>query len=146
MIERAICARCGGVKGGAFAACPDCGFTPGAAERPLAWLLSAAWLDPEELAEAARRISEGQRPDPGRALLDTARAAIGASARSLGPGLEWRQRAALLAANLLLTPLAGYAVWFGLRESRPAAARDALALTLPVTLLLGLLWLAVVLV
>jgi hypothetical protein len=50
----------------------------------------------------------------------------------------------LILANALLTPLVGYAVWFGLRQQRPAMARQALWWTFPVSAALGLVWLAVV--
>ncbi len=140
----AVCVRCGGRREDAFAACPDCGFAPSADERPLSWLFSAAWLDDEELAEAARRITLGQRPDPSRRALLEARAALAGAPVHLGPPLAIRERVALLLANVLLTPLAGYAVWIGLREERPAAARDALVLTVPITALLALLWFSVV--
>lgn len=144
MSGRAVCARCGGSRSDLFADCPDCGASIGPADRPLAWLLSSAWLDEAELDELARRISSGQRPDPGEALLARARVALGAAPQERGERLSPRQRLGLLAANLLLTPLAGYAVWFGLRRERPAAARDALSVTLPVTMALAGAWLAMV--
>ncbi len=145
MSERAVCARCGGLRPDLRAACPDCGHAPDASELPLAWLLSERWLGEAELLETARRISAGQRPDPDPRLLAKARAALDEARVGQGPGLGNGGRAAVLLGDVLLTPLIGYALWFGLRQERPVAAREALLLTLPVTLALGLAWLGVVL-
>ena len=145
MSVRAICARCGGSRTELFGDCPDCGAAIQVADQPLAGLLSSAWLDEAELDELSRRISAGQRPDPGEALLARARAALGAAPRETGAHLSGRERPGLLALNLVLTPVAGYAIWFGLRRERPAAARDALAVTLPVTMALAGAWLAIIL-
>lgn len=142
----AVCHRCGGAKPDAMAPCPDCGHVPLGDDRLLAWLFSDAHLSEDELAEAAARVSAGEHPDPGRARLNEARRALGAElpAARRGPPLRPGERAALLGANLLLTPLAGFAVWFGLRADRPAAARDALLLTIPVTVFTALVWAGVV--
>lgn len=145
MSERAICARCGGAREGLRAPCPDCGHRPEAGELPVAWLLSAAWLDEEELVEVSRRISEGQRPDPDPRLLVRARAALGVERSSGDLPLSNPARAGVLLGDVLLTPLLGYALWFGLRQERPVAAREALLITLPVTLALALAWIGVVL-
>ena len=143
----AVCHRCGGAKKAPLVPCKECGFTPTGPERALAWLFSEHHLDAGELEEAARRVRTGERPDPSRALQADARAAMGAApltdrgARPLPP------RTLLLVGlgNLLLTPLAGYAIWFGLREPRPVAARQALSVTIPVSTALALAWLAMVL-
>lgn len=143
----AVCHRCGGTKKAPLVPCKECGFTPTGPDRALAWLFSENHLDAAELREAAQRIRAGERPDPSRALQAEARAGMGAAplndrgARPLPP------RTLLLVGlgNLLMTPLTGYAVWFGLREDRPVAARQALAVTVPVSAALALAWLAMVL-
>jgi len=138
----AICQRCGGGKRGPFVPCKSCGFTPTGAERHVAWLFSEHHLDAEELAEAAQRIREGERPDPPRSLLEQARIEMGAAPLSdiARAPLHGEQIVLLTAANLLLTPLAGLALWWGLRADRPVAARQALRLTLPVGIGLAVVW------
>lgn len=142
----AICHHCGAEKRGPLVPCKACGFTPTGEERPVAWLFSAHHLDTDELKEAARRIREGERPDPSRELRARAREAMGArpvvdiAVEPLGTArLLW-----LSLANLLLTPLAGYAVWYGLHEERPYAARQALRVTLPASIGFAILWVIVI--
>lgn len=111
-----------------------------------AWLFSDAYLSAEELQYAAARVRRGDRPDPSRALQEQAREAMGAQPLPLtGDALRPLPSSTLLAltaGNLLLTPLTGIAVWAGLREDRPRAARQALYTTLPVLVLLSLAWVA----
>lgn len=141
-IVAAICHRCGGDKRGPLVPCKTCGFTPTSDERPVAWLFSAHHLDTDELLEAARRVRSGDRPEPSKALREEARVGMGAAPLTDAAKEPLRPSTLLLIGlgNLLLTPLAGYAVWFGLREERPRAARQALTLTLPISAALGLAW------
>ena len=145
-MAEAVCHRCGGPKSGPLVPCKACGFTPTGEERPVAWLFSLHHLAPDELEAAAARVREGERPDPSRKLRDEAREAMGApmSAPEANRPLTHGQLLLLSAGNLLLTPMAGYAVWFGLRESRPAASRQALRITVPVTLGLAVLWVGMI--
>ena len=138
----AVCHRCGGAKRGPFVPCKACGFTPVGAERQVAWLFSEHHLGPEELALAARRLRSGERPEPPRALLETARQRMGAAplTTEASQPLTHRQVLALTAANVLLTPLAGLAVWWGLQQERPVASRQALRVTLPVVLVATVAW------
>ncbi|RME21988.1 MAG: hypothetical protein D6798_16870, partial [Deltaproteobacteria bacterium] len=132
---------------GPFVPCKSCGFTPTATERQVAWLFSEHHLSAAELAEAARRIREGERPDPPRSLLEQARVEMGAaplSDRARTP-LRSDQLVLLTAANLLLTPLVGLALWWGLRADRPVAARQAIRLTLTVIVGLAVMWTALLL-
>lgn len=138
----AICHRCGGGKRGPYVPCKACGFVPAGPERQVAWLFSEHHLAPDELAEAARRLQAGERPDPSRSLLERARVQMGA-----GPltddarrPLRSTQLVALGLANVLLTPFVGLAVWWGLREERPVAAAQALRSTVPVALGLAVVW------
>lgn len=138
----AVCHRCGGDKKGPLVPCKSCGFTPTGDERPVAWLFSGHHLDADELIEAAQRVRAGDRPEPSKALREQARVGMGAAPLTdaakepLGTG----SLLLLGLGNLLLTPLAGYAVWFGLREERPRAARQALTVTLPISAALGIAW------
>lgn len=138
----AACHRCGGPKKGPFVPCKACRFEPRGEERPVAWLFSRAWLDEGELQLAAERIREGQRPDVSRALRDTARTEMGAvpaSSAARRP-LTLGQLLSLSMANLLVTPLAGLAIWYGLRDSRPVAARQAVRVTVPAAVGLVIFW------
>lgn len=145
-MAEAVCHRCGGPKSGPLVPCKACGFTPTGDERPVAWLFSRHHLDPAELGQAADRVRAGERPDPSRNLRDEARAAMGAPPVTPETNVPMTNGQLLLlsAGNLLLTPMAGYAVWFGLRETRPAASRQALRITVPVTVALALLWLGMI--
>lgn len=144
----AVCHRCGGRKRGPFVPCKTCGFVPQGDQRSVAWLFSTAWLDELELEEAARRVLGGGIPDPSRALRDQARQFMGAA--PLGDDakrpLSSRQVMLLFAGNVLFTPMMGFAVWFGLRRSRPIAARQALSVSVPVSLALTAMWAVVWLV
>ncbi len=119
--------------------CKVCGFVPTGEERPVAWLFSRYHLSPHELVHAAARLREGERPDPSLALRAAARHGMGAAPlpdealRLMSP----TTLVLLGAANLLLTPLAGLSVWWGLSERRPAASRQALRITAPVVLLMA---------
>ena len=112
----------------------------------VAWLFSLHHLSEAELAEAATRIRDGERPDPSRALCETARVQMGAASllNTADKCLDLPWLLALAAANLLLTPLAGFALWYGWRQERPAAAAQALRFTLPVAIALGALWIGMV--
>jgi hypothetical protein len=138
----AVCHRCGGEKPDGLSPCEACGFHPRGPERAVAWLFSDAHLDPEELREAGLRIQAGGRPDPSRALLRVAERALGQASpaeQEAGPRLSAREATLLLMGDLVLTPFIGLAVWFGLRERRPRAARDALLLTVPIAVISALI-------
>ena len=143
---RAACHRCGGEKTGPFVPCKSCGFVPVGVDRPTAWLFSLDNLDEAELAEAAERIRQGERPDPGRALQSEARREMGAAPLpdSTQVPFPTPHLMGIAAANLFLTPMAGFAFWMGLREERPVAAAQALRITLPIAFALGALWLGMV--
>lgn len=139
----AVCHRCGAHKKGPLVPCKGCRYVPTKEARAVAWLFSAHHLSPEELAEARRRVRRGDIPEPSRALRAEAQRAMGALD---APPLEDRplepvQIAALVLGEVLFTPLLGLAVWLGLRDSRPRAARLAWRLTVPITALFAALWL-----
>lgn len=140
----AVCHRCGSAKKGPFVPCKACAVVPTREARAVAWLLSGHHLDVEELDEVARRIRAGDVPDPPRALRDDARRAMGA----VGAPPEDDRRLAPIAlvglglASVLLTPFLGLAVWLGLRQARPQAARQVIVVTALVTVLLAMAWMA----
>jgi hypothetical protein len=109
-------------------------------------LFSAHHLSPDELAEAARRVRQGEAPDPSRALRQEARVAMGAQppTDTAREPLPLGHLLLLGLANVVLTPLVGYATWFGFRDERPIAARQALAVTVPTTVGLAVVWVAIV--
>ena len=147
IVHTAVCHRCAEPKKGPFVPCKGCGFVPTADHRAVAWLFSREHLDEEELQEAAQRIRQGDLPDPPKALREHARVSMGAAPLDVEATrpLTTPQVVGLAAADVLLTPLVGFAVWFGLRAERPVAARQALWLTVPLSLAIGAAWLSVLL-
>jgi hypothetical protein len=143
----AVCHRCGGPKKGPFVPCKACEFEPRGEERSVAWLFSRAWLSEEDLPQAAQRIQQGHQPDVSRELREMARVEMGAvpiASGALRP-LRVGQLLSLSAANLIITPLTGLAVWYGLRDTRPVAARQAALVTAPVFVGMTLLWSSIIL-
>ena len=134
----AVCHRCGGEKAGPLVQCGQCGFAPTGDERATAWLFSSAHLSPDELRLASDRIRNGELPDPSTALKALAFPHI--RPRADARTLTRREQAAIAALNVVLTPLAGLAIWWGLSEERPAAARQALRISVPVAVAMGALW------
>jgi hypothetical protein len=142
----AICHRCGSKKSGPFVPCKACSHVPQGADRNVAWLFSEAHLSENELKSAALRVQRGERPDPSLALQDLARDTMGAAPRT-DAGQTPLPTPALLgiaSANLLLSPMAGFAVWFGYRSERPVAAAQALRITIPIAIALAALWVGMV--
>lgn len=138
----AVCHRCGARKRGPLVPCKGCRFVPVREARAVAWLFSEHHLEAAELREAERRLRSGEVPAPPRALRVQAQRAMGAldappeADRPLAPGLV----VLLVLTQILLTPLVGLAVWLGLREDRPRAARVAMGTTIPITAVLAVLW------
>ena len=46
--------------------------------------------------------------------------------------------------EVALTPLVGLSVWWGYRATRPAAARQALRISIPIAAVMAVLWLSVI--
>jgi len=111
-------------------------------DRAAAWLFSNNHLSQEELREAARRIRAGEQPDPSEKLLNMARDEI--RKRALTQTTDQAMAASSLvgisALSLLLTPLAGFAFWWGYRSERPAAAAQILRVTWPIAIGFMILW------
>ena len=142
----AICHKCGSPKSGPFVPCKSCQHVPQRQDRSVAWLFSTEHLSEEELQLAAQRVRDGARPDPSRALQELARQTMGAApiTDTRQVPLSTRTLVAIAGANLLLTPMAGLAVWFGYRQQRPTAAAQALRITVPVAFAMGALWVGMV--
>jgi hypothetical protein len=139
---KAVCHRCGGPKLGPFVPCKTCEFVPLGEDRPIAWLFGLDYLTEEEMLEAGRRIRGGEVPDPSQALRELAREGMGAvplSTAQLKPLTTW-QILLLSLGNLVLTPLIGGAMWYGMREDRPVAAAQIARMTVPVAAGLTLMW------
>jgi len=79
-------------------------------------------------------VQAGEAIRPHQASLDVARRALG-SHFATDEGLSLAQRLGLLATSLFLTPLLGLVLALSWRTERPRAAMQALALSLPFSLL-----------
>ena len=55
-----------------------------------------------------------------------------------------RQLLAVGIGSVALTPLVGLSVWWGYRATRPAAARQALRISIPIAAVMAVLWLSVI--
>ena len=131
----ALCPRCGAEKDLPLGRCGACGVVPVDAEREIALLCSTRILDVPALRAAQERIRRGEPLRPTEALRARARALLlGEEVASVT--FTRGQIAGLALANLLLTPLLGYAVWFRYRTRPGPAARQALFATVPVSLVL----------
>lgn len=133
-MARAICIQCGNNRGTFEQVCPSCGHRPEGDGRLVAWLLSDQHLTREQLDEVERRVKAGENLRPSRTSLDVARRALG-SHFATDEGLTVGQRLGLLATSLVLTPLPGLVLAAWWRTERPRAAMQALALSLPFSLL-----------
>lgn len=134
---RAICHVCGTGKDLALARCAACGTVPVATEREDAVLCSEAFLDAAGLHQVQERIRRGERLLPSQALRARARAML--SGEEIAPvALTRRQQLGLVAANLLVTPLLGYALWFRWRTRPGPGARQVLLATVPANVALAL--------
>ncbi|MFT4623650.1 MAG: hypothetical protein ACI8PZ_002306 [Myxococcota bacterium] len=130
----AVCGKCGERKADYDRVCPHCGFRPEGEGMLVAWLLSTHHRAPDTLDAVGARIAAGEAVRPSKKMLATARRALGRSWTS-DPGMSSRERLSLLATSLVVTPLVGWvlAVWW--YEQRPRAALQALALSLPASVL-----------
>lgn len=136
----AICVRCGADKELPLARCPACAAVPTGEERALSVLASGRMLEEGELREVQRRIRAGEPLRPPRARLEAAQRLLAGGARVEPFSFTARQAVGLVAANVLLTPLLGYAVWYGVRHRPGLGARQALWLTVPVSIALAVAW------
>ncbi len=135
----AVCQRCGGGREAFDQICPSCGHRPQGEGLLVAWLLSSHNLEAEPLAAAGRRIAGGEPLRPNARQLARAKTALGRDYLT-DPGLGVPMLFGLLATSVVLTPLVGWAAWLWWRQTRPRAALQALALSLPLTLIYTALW------
>lgn len=138
-MSRAVCVRCGGDRVDYSQVCPACGHRPAGDGLLVAWLLSDANLGRAALDAAAARIRAGEPIRPTPNMLAKARRALGQDLSS-DPGLSVGQRALIASCSLVLTPLVGWTCWWWWREDRPRAALQALAMSLPFTVLFTAIW------
>ncbi|MBX2803429.1 MAG: zinc ribbon domain-containing protein [Myxococcales bacterium] len=131
---RCVCVKCGADRQEVAQICPSCGHRPEGEGLLVAWLLSDANLPAMELDQVQKRIRDGEVIRPSGRMLDRARRAMGATFAT-DEGMTSLQRLGLLATNLLATPLVGWVLVVWWRTSRPRASLQALALTLPASVL-----------
>jgi hypothetical protein len=131
----AVCIRCGSAKDLPLGRCPACAHLPVGQERELSLICSTRVLDPAALVQAQLRIQAGEPLQPSAELLARARAVF-AGAAPAPVTLSRGQLVALALADVLLTPMIGYAVWFRYRTRPGPAARQVLRVTLPISALL----------
>ena len=131
----ALCVRCGAEKDLPLGRCGACNTVPVDVERELAIVCSTRILDIEALRAAQERIRRGEPVRPTEALRARARAILSGEVAA-SYAFTVRQVAALALANVVLTPLLGYAVWFRYRTRPGPAATQALVATIPVSVAL----------
>lgn len=136
---RAVCVRCGVEKDHYTQVCASCGNRPDGDGLLVAWIASEENLDNAALQALSRRIGNGEALRPSKKMLQKARRALGREI-STDVGLSVAQRVALLGCSLLLTPLVGWTCFFWWRSDRPRAAWQALALSLPPSVLFTGIW------
>ena len=141
-MSRAVCVKCGADRSSYEQTCPTCGQRPEGEGLLVAWLLSDQNLSEAELDATRERIRGGATIRPSGRMLDRARRALG-SHFATDQGMTTGQRIALLGTSLFLTPLVGIVLFVWWWNVRPRAAVQALALSLPATVLFTavVLWL-----
>lgn len=132
LIPLAICTACGAGKDLPLARCAACGEAP--VDRELALLASDRFLSGPDRIALQERIRKGERLNPGASARAQARQMLASPDTPLI--LSNRQMWLLALANLLLTPVLGYAVWFRARGA--PAGTQALLVTVPISLALGI--------
>lgn len=130
----AICVACAAEKELPLARCGRCGLAPVGPDRARSVIASTRMLTEPELREVQKRILGGEPFRPSRARIEAAGRVLAGQAAAEPVNLTRNQAVALAVGNLLLTPALGLAVWFGLRQRPGLGARQALWLTLPVSL------------
>lgn len=130
----AICVACAAEKELPLARCGRCGVAPVGPDRALSVIASTRMLSEPELREVQKRILGGEPFRPSRARIEAAGRVLAGQAAVAPVNLTRNQAVALAIGNLLFTPALGFAVWFGLRQRPGLGARQALWLTLPISL------------
>jgi hypothetical protein len=136
----AVCLRCGTTKSAFDRVCSRCGHAPEGDGLLTAWLLSDQWLSEPELGQAAARIARGEAPRPSARLLDQARRELGQHLTQ-DPGLGPWRRLMLLLLGVFVTPAVGLAIAWTWWMRYPRAAREALWVSLPTSVVLTALFL-----
>lgn len=131
----AICHRCGAEKDLPLGRCAGCGVLPSGSEREDALLCSSLFLDDAALTTLQARIRRGEPLQPSPALRLAARERL-TTTPAEPAALTVRQQLLLGAANIVFTPLLGWAVWFRYRSRPGPGATQALLVTVPVTVVM----------
>lgn len=135
----ALCHRCGAEKDLPLGRCAACGLLPAGPDREDALLCSSLFLDDAALASLQARIRRGEALQPSPALRLAARERL-TTAPPPPASLTLPQQLLLGAANIVFTPLLGWAVWLRYRARPGPGATQALLVTVPVSvvMLIGL--------
>ena len=142
-MAEAICWSCGAEKDLPLGRCPA-GHIPTGDDRVVSVVVSTRVMDGAALSAAAARIQRGEVIRPKAELLSRARALLSGRpevAVDLTPG----QVALLVAGNVILTPMLGWALWFRWRARPGRGAHQALAATAPISAALAVVWVLAVL-
>lgn len=131
-----LCARCGAEKDLPLGRCPACRHAPSGEDRLIALVCSTRVSPVETLLAAQARIRRGEGIRPTPELIERARRVLSGVVEA-ETRLTSRQICGIIAANLVLTPVVGYAVWHHYRSDRGPAARQALLTTLPCSFVLA---------
>jgi hypothetical protein len=97
-------------------------------------------LDAAQLIEVQRRIQVGEPFRPTRERMEAARRMLAGATAAEPFRFSATQALLLVLGNLVLTPALGFAVWYGVRNRPGLGGRQALWLTVPVSIVLTLGW------
>jgi hypothetical protein len=99
-------------------------------------------LDATQLREVQHRIQVGEPFRPGAERMAAARKMLAGAAAAEPFAFTMTQAILLVIGNVVLTPALGFAVWYGVRSRPGLGGRQALWLTVPVSVALTVGWVA----
>ena len=136
----AVCIQCGSTKELPLLRCLACKHSPIGDDRARSLIASNRMLDGTQLREVQRRIQVGEPFRPGPERIAAARRILAGAAAAEPFAFTLTQAILLLVGNVILTPALGFAVWYGVRSRPGLGGRQALWLTVPVSITLTLGW------